>query len=83
MFFLEVFLSNIQLCISQSVGAVEYTNSKTPPPNEFPGYDTKQSDSEVPVLLELCRMRSTPSLPLLPGLLWPGMAVPDRALSMG
>ena len=28
-------------------------------------------------------MRSTPSLPLLPGPLWPGVAAPDRALSMG
>ena len=26
---------------------------KTPPPNEYPGYDTKQSDGEVPVMLEL------------------------------
>ena len=48
-----------------------------------PGYDTKQSDGEVPVMLELWRMRSTPSLPLLPGPLWPGMVAPDRALSMG
>ena len=27
-------------------------------------------------------MQSTPSLPLLPGSLWPGMVAPDRALSM-
>ena len=52
-------------------------------PNECPGYDTKQSDSEVPVMLELWGMRSTPSLPILPGPLWPGMVAPDRALSMG
>ena len=37
------------------------------PPNECPGFDTKQSDGEVPVMLELWGMRSTPSLPLLPG----------------
>ena len=36
-----------------------------------------------PVMLELWGMQSTPSLPLLPGLLWPGMVAPDRALSMG
>ena len=36
-------------------------------PNECPGYDTKQSDGEVPVMLELWGMWSTPSLPLLPG----------------
>ena len=47
-------------------------------------YDTKQSDGEVPVMLELWGMRNTPSLPVLQGPLWPGMVVvPDRALSMG
>ena len=55
----------------------------TPTPNECPRYDTKQSDGEVPAMLELWRMRSTPSLPLLPGPLWPGVIAPDRALSMG
>ena len=48
-----------------------------------PGYDTKQSDGEVPAMLELWGMRSTPSLPLLPGPLWPGVVAPDRALSIG
>ena len=38
-----------------------------PPSNECPGYDTKQSDDEVPTVLELSGMQSTPSLPLLPG----------------
>ena len=28
-------------------------------------------------------MRSTPSLPLLPGPLWPGVIAPDRILSVG
>ena len=28
-------------------------------------------------------MRSNPSLPLLPGPLWPGVIAPDRVLSMG
>ena len=54
-----------------------------PPPNECPGNDTKQSDGEVPAMLELWGMRSTPSLPSLPGPLWPGVVAPDRALSMG
>ena len=40
------------------------------PPNECPGYDTKQSDGEVPVMLGLWGMQSTPSLPLLPSPLW-------------
>ena len=47
------------------------------------GYDTKQSDGEVPVMLELSGMRRTPSLLLLPGPLWPGMVALDRVLSMG
>ena len=54
-----------------------------PPPNECPGYDTKQSDGEVPAVQELWAMRSTPSLPSLPGPLWPGVVAPDRALYMG
>ena len=49
-----------------------------PPPNECPGYDTKQSDGEVPAVLELWGMRSTPSLPSLPGSLWPGVVAPDK-----
>ena len=48
------------------------------PHNEFPGYDTKQSDGEVPVMLQ-----SIPLLTLLPGPLCPGVVAPDRALSMG
>ena len=74
--------------IDQSAGAVEYTNCTSAEghpllPNEYPGYDTKQYDGEVPVMLELWGMQSTPLLPLLPGPLWPGMVVPDRAQSMG
>ena len=79
---------HLTLCIAQSAGAVEYTDCtaaevKDPPPNEFPVYDTKQSDGEVPVMLELWGLRSTPSLPSLPGPLWVGVVAPDRALSMG
>ena len=47
------------------------------------GYDTKQSDGDVPVMMELWGMRSTPSLPFLPGHLWPGVVALDRVLSMG
>ena len=78
----------LTLCIAQSAGAVEYTNYNSTKggktlPNECPGYDTEQSDGEVPVMLGLWGMQSTPSLPLLPGLLWPGMVAPDWVLSMG
>ena len=34
-------------------------------------------------MLELCGMRSTPSLPSLPGSLWPKLVAPDRVVSMG
>ena len=53
------------------------------PSNEGPGYDTKQSDGEIPEMLELKGMRSTHLLSSLPGPLWPGMVAADRALSMG
>ena len=45
--------------------------------NKCPGYDIKQSDGEFP------GMQSTPSLPLLPGPLWPGVVASDKVLSMG
>ena len=64
--------------VAQSAGAV-YTltislqRGKTPPHthNKRPGYDSKQHDGEVPLMLELWGKWSTPSLPSLPGPLWP------------
>ena len=53
------------------------------PANECHGYDIKQSDSEVPVILELREKQSNPSLPSRPGPLQAGVVAPDRALSMG
>ena len=53
------------------------------PYNECPRYDTKQSDGEVPVMLRLWEMRSTASLPSLPGLLWPGLVAPDKGPIFG
>ena len=41
-----------------------------PPPYECPVYDAKQSNGESSVMLELCGIRSTPSLPSLPDPLW-------------
>ena len=54
-----------------------------PLPNEYPGYDTKQSDGEVSVMLKIWGTQSTLSLPSVPCLLWPRVVAPDRALSMG
>ena len=53
------------------------------PPNKCPEYYNKQSDGEVPVMVELWGMRSTPLVPSLPAPLWPGVNAPDRNLSMG
>ena len=46
--------------------------------NECPGYDTKQSGGDVAVMLEIWGMRSTPSLPSVPGPLWHGVVAPDK-----
>ena len=45
-------------------------------------YDTKQSDGEAPVIMELWGMWSTPSLPSLPSRLWPGVVAPDMVFTM-
>ena len=81
-------LTLTQRKLVQLAGAVEYTDcfsagGKTPPPNDCPACDTKHSDGEVPVMLEIWGMQSTPSLPSLPGPLWPRMVAPDRVQSMG
>ena len=47
------------------------------------GYDTKQSDGEVLVMLELWGRRSTSSLPSFPGPLWHWRVALDRVLSIG
>ena len=56
---------------TQSAGAAEYTDCISAErlnfSNECPGYNTKQSDEEAPVMLELWWMQSTLLLPSLPG----------------
>ena len=72
-------ICNPNSTLAQLAGAVKDTASlqrgKNPAPNEYPGYESKQSDSEA------TGMQSTSSLPLLPGP--PGVVAPDRVLSMG
>ena len=50
--------------------------------NKCPGYNTKQSDGEVPIMLELWGMQSIPLLPSLPFPLWLRVVATDRVLSM-
>ena len=52
-------------------------------PNKCPGYDTKQSDGDAPLMLELWGMLSTPSFPSLSDPLWGGVLVTDRVQYMG
>ena len=60
-------VANFTYLLPQSARAVERTDCfsaegyDTPPPNECPWYDTKQSDGEIPVMLELWERWSTPS----------------------
>ena len=73
----------------QSARAAEYTDCisakfKHPPaPIKCSGYDTKQSDGEAPIILELWGMQNTPLLPSLPSSLWCRVLAPVRILSMG
>ena len=71
---------------AQFSGAIEFNNCITSEgkdyTNECCGNNIKPSDGEAPTL-EIWGIRSTPSLPLLPGSLWPGVIEPDWVLSMG
>ena len=58
---------------AQLAGTVEYTDCTL-----CLGYNTKLSDGEVPVMVELWGMWSTPSLPWLQGSLCPGVVAPDK-----
>ena len=80
--------------MTQLGGAAEYTDCISvvgqdnpavgqDTPNECPGYDTKLSDREASVMLELWGMQSTPLLPSLPGPLYLRVVAPDRVLCMG
>ena len=60
---------NPDIFIAQLAGTVEYTKcfSAEDPANNCSGYETKQSDGEVLVMLKLWGMRSTPLLPSFRG----------------
>ena len=77
----------IKQFFARSTGAVEYTDCPSARggtlPNECPVYDTKQSDGEVPGMLELWGIWSTSSLPFLPSPPWPVVVEPERVPSIG
>ena len=72
--------------VAKSAWAVEYTDcisaEREDLPNEYPGYDTKQTHGEVPLMLVLWGIWSSPSLLSLPVPLWPGFGAPDRVQCM-
>ena len=55
---------------------ISYDDNNYTKGTSCPGYGTKQSDGDVPVMLELRGMY--PLLPLLPGPLWPEAVDPDK-----
>ena len=62
---------------------LHFSSGVTPcPPCDCPGYDIKLSDGKA-LALVFWGIWSTPSLPSLPGPLWPRVVVPHRVLSMG
>ena len=70
--YIYIYIYNHYYHITQNTPAAPLQRV-TPPPNECLRYDTKQCDGEVPVILGLWGMRSTTSLPFLPGPLWHGI----------
>ena len=54
-----------------------------PSHDEYPRYDTKQFDGEIPVMLGLWGIQSTPSLRSFPGPLWPRVGAPDKSPMYG
>ena len=84
---LSRFVQNNSLDSFVFLGAVEYTDCTSAkgqaPIQRVSWYDTKQSFSEAPAILELWGMWNTPSLPSLPGLLWLRVVAPDRVLWRG
>ena len=75
-----LFSNSSNSSIAQSAGACRihrlHVCRGVRPHHECPGYNIKQSDGEVPVMMGLWVIRNTPSLSILPGPLWSGMIGP-------
>ena len=69
---MDLALNNLQRLICNKT-----QTTKTKPPNECPGYDTRQSDGEVPAVLEY------PIIAIAPSSTLARSGSTDRALSLG
>ena len=73
--------------MAQSPDTAEYTDCISADgkdsPNECSTYNSRQSDGEAPVMLELWGMRRNPLWSSLQGSLWPSVVARDNVLSMG
>ena len=73
--------------MSKSARAVEFTDCISAKgedsTKEFPRYDTKQSNTEAPLMLKIWGKWSTTLWPSLPSPLYPGVVAHYRVLSMG
>ena len=79
----RAFISHLYFGLPSRQNTPTASQQRANTPHECPGYDTKQSDGDVPAVLKLWGMRSTPSLLSLPGPLWPGVVAPDKGLIYG
>ena len=81
---LKSFLRPIKARPAGSVEYIEYISAEgKDSPQRVSWYDTKQSNGQAPVILEIWGMWCTPLLPSLPGSHWPGLVALDRVLCMG
>ena len=79
--YIYIYYTELISIIAQLARAVEYTDcfsALVSYQDTRPGYDTKQSDGEVLIMMELWGMQSTPLLPSLPTSLRPGVVAPDE-----
>ena len=61
----------------------QYTTQTGKSPSNTPTNVLDMILNKAPEIQELWKMQSSPSLPSLPGPLWPGVVVPEKVLSMG
>ena len=88
MIMILICLLTVKSTQSAGGGAVEYTDCTfaagwDPPPTSVLDMTLNNLMVRFQWYWSLQGMQSTPSLPLLPSPLWPGMVAPERALSMG